>query len=370
MSFRSLYSHGFARVAACTTQCTLGDPGANAQAVLELARRADGQAVAVAVFSELVLSGYSIGDLLFQDALLDAVEAAVGTLLLASEKLMPLLVVGAPLRHAGRLYNCALAIHRGRLLGVVPKVYLPNYHEFYERRHFASGAGTEGQLIRVGGHGAAFGPDLLFAVEDVPGLIVHAEICEDFWVPVPPSSGAALAGATVLLNLSASNITIGKAETRRECCASRNPRAAWPPICMPRPVPANPPPIWRGTARRASSRTAWRWRRPSGFRCRRRWPWRMSIWGCCGRSACGSAASTTTAATIRRWVGPCSVGIGGGSQCSSNRRTTIAGCCGGSSGFRSCRRMRRGWSWIATRRTTSRFPAWRSGCRRLAASAS
>jgi NAD+ synthase (glutamine-hydrolysing) len=224
MGFRSLYGHGFARVAACTTRCTLADPAANARAVLELARQADAQSVAVAVFSELVLSGYSIGDLLFQDALLDAVEAAVGTLLLASENLLPLLVVGAPLRHYGRLYNCALAIHRGRLLGVVPKLYLPNYHEFYEQRHFASGAGTEGQLIRVGEHTAGFGPDLLFAAEDIPGLIVHAEICEDFWVPVPPSAGAALAGATVLLNLSASNITIGKAETRRMLCQSQSAR--------------------------------------------------------------------------------------------------------------------------------------------------
>ena len=135
-----------------------------------------------------------------------------------------MLLVGAPLRHAGALYNCALAIHRGRLLGVVPKVHLPNYREFYEPRHFVAGDGMVGGEIAVGALTAPFGTDLLFAAEDVPGLVVHAEICEDIWIPVPPSSHAALAGATVLANLSASNITIGKAETRRLLCASQSAR--------------------------------------------------------------------------------------------------------------------------------------------------
>ena len=135
-----------------------------------------------------------------------------------------MLLVGAPLRHAGALYNCALAIHRGRLLGVVPKVHLPNYREFYEPRHFVAGDGMVGGEIAVGALTAPFGTDLLFAAEDVPGLVVHAEICEDIWIPIPPSSQAALAGATVLANLSASNITIGKAETRRLLCASQSAR--------------------------------------------------------------------------------------------------------------------------------------------------
>ena len=224
MSFRSLYHRGFVRVAACTTPAALADPAANAAAILAAAQQCHEQAVALAVFPELALSAYAIDDLLLQDTLLDAVERALADLVARSSELMPLLLVGAPLRHAGRVYNTALAIHRGRLLGVVPKVHLPNYREFYERRHFASGDGTEGGEIRLGGQVAPFGPDLLFAAADLPGLVVHAEICEDLWVPVPPSAGAALAGATVLANLSASNITIGKAETRQLLCLSQSAR--------------------------------------------------------------------------------------------------------------------------------------------------
>ncbi|HQT79313.1 MAG TPA: nitrilase-related carbon-nitrogen hydrolase, partial [Rhodopila sp.] len=224
MTFRSLYRHGFARVAACTTRTALADPATNAQTILAMARHCHDKGVAVAVFPELGLSGYSIGDLLQQTTLLDAVEAGIGTLIAASAELMPLLLVGAPLRHLGALYNCALAIHRGQLLGVVPKIHLPNYREFYELRHFVSGDGTDGGSITIAGHTAPFGPDLLFQAEDLRHLVVHAEICEDVWVPTPPSSTAATAGATVLANLSASNITIGKAETRRLLCRSQSAR--------------------------------------------------------------------------------------------------------------------------------------------------
>ena len=224
MSFHSLYRHGFARLAACTPRVALADPPANAEAILAAARDCDARGAAVAVFPELCLSGYSIDDLLLQDVLLDAVEAAVARLVAESAGLLPVLLVGAPLRHGPRLYNCALAIHRGRLLGVVPKIHLPNYREFYEHRHFASGVGTEGGTIRVGALEAPFGPDLLFDAEDLRGLTIHAEVCEDLWVPSPPSSDGALAGATVLANLSASNITIGKADTRRLLCASQSAR--------------------------------------------------------------------------------------------------------------------------------------------------
>lgn len=224
MSFRSIYRHGFARVAACTVRCTLADPQANADAVLRGARACHDQGVAVALFPELALSGYAIDDLLLQDPLLDAVERAVARIVEESRDLAPLILVGAPLRRGLRLYNCAVAVQRGRLLGVVPKVHLPNYREFYERRHFASGADTAGGSIRVGDLEAPFGPDLLFEAEDVPGLTVHAEICEDLWVAIPPSAAAALAGATVLANLSASNITIGKADTRRLLCKSQSAR--------------------------------------------------------------------------------------------------------------------------------------------------
>jgi NAD+ synthase (glutamine-hydrolysing) len=215
MDFRSVYRHGFARVAACTTRCTLADPARNADAILKAARHCDAEGAALAVFPELGLSGYAIDDLHLQDTLLDAVEDAVAALVEASRTMRVLMLVGAPVRHAGRVYNTALAIQGGRLLGVVPKVHLPNYREFYERRWFASGAGTEGGSTRIAGMEAPFGPDLMFAAEDVPDLIIHAEICEDVWVPIPPSSVAAANGALVLANLSASNITVGKADTRR-----------------------------------------------------------------------------------------------------------------------------------------------------------
>ena len=223
-SFHSIYRHGFARVAACTTRCTLADPAANATAIVATARECHQRGAALAVFPELGVSGYAISDLLHQTTLLDAVEDAIATIVASSADLLPLLLVGAPLRHAGALYNCALAIHRGRLLGVVPKIHLPNYREFYEPRHFVSGDGMVGGDISIGTHTAPFGTDLLFAADDLPGFVVHAEICEDIWIPVPPSSQAALAGATILANLSASNITIGKAETRRLLCASQSAR--------------------------------------------------------------------------------------------------------------------------------------------------
>ncbi len=224
MTFRSIYRHGFARVAACTLPSAVADPATNAESILRVARQCHDRAVAVAVFPELVLSAYAIDDLRLQDALLDAVEVAAARIIETSRKLTPLLAIGAPLRYHGRVYNCALVVHRGRLLGVVPKAYLPNYREFYEPRQFAAGAGWRGATITVAGQSVPFGLDLLFAAEDMPDLIVHAEICEDFWIPVPPSSFAALAGATVLLNLSGSPITIGKADTRRLLCQSQSVR--------------------------------------------------------------------------------------------------------------------------------------------------
>ena len=222
LPFESAYRHGFARVAACTIPVAIADPASNAEAVLQTARECDAESVAVAVFPELCLSGYSIDDLVMQDALLDAVEAAVARLVEASVDLFPVLVVGAPLRHRNRLYNCAVVIHRGELLGVSPKSYLPTYREFYERRWFAPGDDQQGEDIRVAGLEAPFGPDLLFEALDVPGLVVHAEVCEDVWVPIPPSSLAALAGATVLLNLSGSPITIARADDRKALCQSQS----------------------------------------------------------------------------------------------------------------------------------------------------
>ena len=214
MNFFSAYSHGFARVAACTHHTALADPAANAASVLRIARECHNDGVAVAVFPELTLSGYSIEDILLQDSLLDAVQSAIGDIAAASTDLLTVLVVGAPLRHLHRVYNTAVVIHRGRILGVAVKSYLPTYREFYERRQMAPGDDIRG-TIRVLGDEVPFGPDLLFAADDVAGLVLYVEICEDMFVPVPPSAQAALAGATVLANLSGSPITIGRAEDRK-----------------------------------------------------------------------------------------------------------------------------------------------------------
>jgi NAD+ synthase (glutamine-hydrolysing) len=214
VSFRSLYQHGFARVAACTGGVAIADPPRNAESVLAQARACHEEGVAVAVFPELCLTGYSIEDLVLQDAVLDDVVVGLRTIVEASADLLPVLVVGAPLRHRNGIYNCAVVVHRGRILGVAPKSYLPTYREFYEGRQITTGATERGE-IRIDGTDVPFGPDLLFAADDVPSLVIHAEVCEDMWVPVPPSSEAALAGATVLLNLSGSPITVGRAEDRK-----------------------------------------------------------------------------------------------------------------------------------------------------------
>ncbi len=223
-SFFSPYRHQFIRLGTCVPQVAVTEPRRNADNVLGLLAQGDEARVALMVFPELCLSAYAIDDLLFQDAVLDEVARQVDRLICASAELFPIFVVGAPLRSRGRLYNCGVVIHRGTLLGVVPKVFLPNYREFYERRHFTSGDGVLGQSIPIAGHEAPFGCDLMFAARGEAGFTFHVEICEDLWVPQPPSTAAALAGAEILLNLSASNITIGKAQMRRLLCASQSAR--------------------------------------------------------------------------------------------------------------------------------------------------
>jgi len=214
VDFYSAYAHGFARVAACTIPGVVADPAANARAVVEQARACHADGVAVAVFPELCLSGYSIDDLLLADTLLGGVREAVDEVVAASAELTPVVVVGAPLEHGNRVYNTAVVIHGGRVLGVATKSYLPTYREFYERRWFAPGDDVRG-TTRIAGADVPIGPDLLFSASDVPGFVLHVEICEDMWVPVPPAATAALAGATVLANLSASPVTVGRSESRR-----------------------------------------------------------------------------------------------------------------------------------------------------------
>ncbi len=220
--FHSLYSHGFIRAAVCIPSLRVADPVFNTERTLAQAEQASAEGVAVALFPELGISAYSNDDLFQQDALLNGCLAGLAGLVKASVSLGPVLAVGAPLQFDGKLFNCAVVIHRGRVLGVVPKTYLPNYREFYEKRQFTSGFDAVSREVQLLGRTVPFGNDLLFEASTVKGFKLHVEICEDVWAPIPPSTYAALAGATVLANLSASNITIGKAEYRRHLCASQS----------------------------------------------------------------------------------------------------------------------------------------------------
>lgn len=220
--FQSIYSHGFIRVAVCIPSLRVADPAFNIEPTLDLARRASEAHAAVALFPELGVSAYSNEDLFHQDALLEATRAALERLTAESEALAPVLIVGAPLRFGAKLFNCAVVIYGGNVLGIVPKTYLPNYREFYEKRQFTSALHAIGEEVRFQGNDVPFGNHLVFSADNVEGFKLHVEICEDVWTPIPPSSYAALAGATVLANLSASNITIGKADYRRHLCASQS----------------------------------------------------------------------------------------------------------------------------------------------------
>lgn len=222
--FFNLYSHGFARVAVGVPECRVADPAFNAAQTIALAQQAaQGGAVLVA-FPELGLSAYTCDDLFHQKALLDACEAALDQVVRATAELDIAVVVGAPLRVAHQLYNCAVVAAGGRILGVVPKSYLPNYGEFYEARQFSAADCAVATEIRLLEQTVPFGAELLFQMEKLPLFQFHVEICEDVWVPIPPSSFAALAGATVLVNLSASNIVVGKSAYRHQLVAQQSAR--------------------------------------------------------------------------------------------------------------------------------------------------
>ena len=231
MEFRSVYDQGFARIAAVTAPVAPANPAKNAQTTIDLLHEAQAQGVAVAVFPELNLTGYAIDDLFLQEVLLEQTLAAIESVRQASAELTVMAVVGAPLRQGNRLYNCALAIQGGRVYAVAPKTFLPNYREFYEKRHFASGANASATSITLPGVGdgpaasaaapanpssavVPFGNKLLLDFPHIPGMVLHMEVCEDLWVPVAPSAQAALAGANVLVNLSGSPITVGRADDR------------------------------------------------------------------------------------------------------------------------------------------------------------
>jgi NAD+ synthase (glutamine-hydrolysing) len=222
--FDSLYSHGYVRVAAAVPRVQLAEPEVNAERTLALARRASDEHAALVAFPELGLSGYSLEDLFHQQALLIAVLDGLERIVSESAELAPVLVVGAPLQAEGGLFNTAVVIHRGRILGVVPKSYLPEYREFYEKRQFRAARDLVGDELRLLGETVPFSPRLLFSCSDLPEFALHVEICEDLWAPIPPSTYGALAGATVLANLSDSNVTVGKADYRRLLCASQSAR--------------------------------------------------------------------------------------------------------------------------------------------------
>ncbi|RZJ86809.1 MAG: NAD(+) synthase, partial [Brevundimonas sp.] len=223
-SFFSPKTHGFVRVAAATPISHVGDPKANAQEHVALIRQAGEQGVDLMVFPELSLSAYAIDDLHMQAALLDEVERQIAVIAQATGDSDLVAVIGAPIRNGDALYNCAVVMGAGEVLGVVPKTYLPNYREYYEKRWFAPATARSEDVIQLNGETVDFAPGLLFEAVNRPGFVFAVEICEDYWAPLPPSTRAALAGARILLNLSASNIVIGKADERAMLSASHSAR--------------------------------------------------------------------------------------------------------------------------------------------------
>ncbi len=225
MSFHNLYRHNFARVAICIPEVRVADPAFNADKSVALLEEAGRRRAILTLFPELGLSAYSCEDLFHQQALLDGTLAALGRIVAASREIPVIAVVGVPLVVDSLLFNCAAVVHGGRILGVTPKTYLPNYREFYELRQFTPGDVTSRATIDLlGQKDVPFGSRLVFQLENQPLFAFHAEICEDLWTPIPPSSYAALAGATVLLNLSASNVIVGKDGYRRELGSNQSAR--------------------------------------------------------------------------------------------------------------------------------------------------
>lgn len=223
--FFNLYNHGFIRVAACVPELRVADPGYNAEKTMELCRTAANNNAVLAVFPELGISAYSNEDLFHQDALLKSVLKAIENIVNATRDLKTMFAIGAPLRLDSFLFNCAVVIYRGKILGVAIKSYLPNYREYYEARHFKPASAALSKTIDIcGQQDIPFGANLLFEAENIPHLCFYFEICEDLWVPVPPSSYAAMAGASIISNLSASNITIAKSEYRHQLVSNQSAR--------------------------------------------------------------------------------------------------------------------------------------------------
>jgi NAD+ synthase (glutamine-hydrolysing) len=222
--FDSIYRHGYVRIAAAVPRVRIADPAENAKRTIQLATQASQQDAALVVFPELGLAAYTSEDLFRQDALIEATAAAIEEVRLASEQLQPVVVVGSPLRAEQGLFNCAVVIHGGRILGAIPKSYLPEYREFYEKRQFRAARDLISETVTLSGEQVPFGNHLVFQATDVPKFALFVEICEDVWSAIPPSTYGALAGATVLANLSASNILVGKSDYRHTLCAAHSAR--------------------------------------------------------------------------------------------------------------------------------------------------
>ena len=209
-------NNGFFRAAAIVPEVTIADPAENAKAIISHLGKLEAENVDLAVFPELCVTGYTCGDLFHSSLLLDSAEQALQTITEATSQMHPTIIVGCPLRLGSTLYNCGVAICGGRILAVIPKTYLPNYNEFYEKRLFTTGNGVESRIL-----GAPFTTRQLI---EVAGVKVSIEICEDLWTPTPPSSHAAMAGAQVIANLSASNDIIGKYTYLRNLIAQQSAR--------------------------------------------------------------------------------------------------------------------------------------------------
>jgi NAD+ synthase (glutamine-hydrolysing) len=206
---------GLMRVAAAVPNVAVGNIEKNRREIAAMMADAAAQGAAVVAFPELCLTSYTLGDLFRQRSVREQSEAELKILLEETKPLSPMAVIGMPVYFADKLYNTAAVFQHGKLLGVVPKAYIPNYQEYYEQRWFASGIDVTGQTIQLAGQSAPFGTDILFACAEVPEFIVGVELCEDLWVPFPPHSFQAMAGATLCVNISASNELAGKSNYRQ-----------------------------------------------------------------------------------------------------------------------------------------------------------
>ena len=214
---------GFIKVAAVTPEVTVADTQKNAKIICDDILQATALGAKIIVFPELCLTGYTCADLFYHDVLLKNALRALSDVVSCSIGAYALIFVGCPLRHSGKLYNCAVAINNGKILGAVPKTFLPNYNEFYEKRWFAP-APEQSEEISLLGQTVPFGRGILFCCEQMQNLTVGAEICEDLWTPMPPSVTLALSGATITVNLSASNECVGKSEYRKALVSSQSAR--------------------------------------------------------------------------------------------------------------------------------------------------